>query len=151
MVTLKKKKSARPGGFYWPILSLPKCFLFSFPITFWLIYIARDTKHVITFCGVALGSLLKMCVCLCVHTWNILKYIFNSPWFLDSTWCLILKSDGSPLLTGAKIWLSLGLWVWWELNQALDHVRFHFVITTWLRSWLSFQTWQIRKPMLRKV
>lgn len=137
MVTLKKKKKRVHYqlvfiGLYY--LSLPKYILFSFHITFWLIYIAKDTKHVITFCGVASGSLLKMCVCLCVHKWNmqILKYIFNSPWFVDHTWYLLLKSDGSPLLTGAKIWLLLGLWVWWELNQALNHVRFHFVITTWL-------------------
>ena len=133
MVTLKKKKCTT-SWFLLVYTIFAKMYSFSFPFTFWLIYIAKDTKHVITFCEVASGSLLKMCVCLCVHTWNmqILKCIFNSPWFLNRTWSLILKSDESPLLTGAKIWLFLGLWVWWELNQALDHARFHFLITTWL-------------------
>lgn len=71
--------------------------MYYFSFIFLLIYIAKDIQYeyILWNCS---QHLFMEDVCVCVHMWNmqIFKYIFNS-WFLDNTWYLVLKSDGTPL------------------------------------------------------
>lgn len=93
-----------------------------------------------------------VCVYVCVHMWNmqIFKYIFNS-WFLDNTWYLVLKSDGTPLfnrkdLTPVRVVSLMRA----RPGTGPCMISFCYHNRT-LRSLFLFQIWQIKKLMLREV